>query len=93
MKMSARPIPIFVLFLVSAAMSGVLAQQQQPASQQPASPPPAGQPPAAQAPADQRPTERADQPIRTGINYVRVDAIVSQAEEVTDAVSTASDSA
>jgi VWFA-related protein len=75
--MSARPIPIFVLFLVSAVMSGALAQQQPPASQQPASPPPAGQPPAAQAPADQRPTERADQPIRTGINYVRVDVIVS----------------
>jgi VWFA-related protein len=76
MKMSARPIPVLALFLVSAAMSGALAQQQ-PASQQPASPPPAGQQPAAQAPAEQRPTERADQPIRTGINYVRVDVIVS----------------
>ncbi len=49
----------------------VHAQQQQPASPQPPAQPPAGQQPAEQ------PAERAQQPIRTGINFVRVDVIVT----------------
>ncbi len=39
-------------------------------------PPPPGQPPSGQPPAQQDP-QRAQEPIRTGINYVRVDVIVT----------------
>jgi VWFA-related protein len=49
-----------------------------PAGQGPADPAqPAQQPPAGDAPAQQQPIERAQQPIRTGINFVRVDVIVT----------------
>src|SRR6266511_3459093 len=51
---------------------------QQPPPQQPAGQPPAAQPPAAQQPAGQPPPDQPQQPIyRTGINFVRVDVIVS----------------
>src|SRR6266511_5852449 len=56
--------------------------QQPPAQQPPPQPtagqPPAAQPPAAQQPAGQPPPDQPQQPIyRTGINFVRVDVIVS----------------
>lgn len=56
------------------------------AAQQPAPPQPAPQTPAAQRPDDQQPPPRAQQPIRTGINFVRVDVIVSdgKGQPVTD---------
>ena len=47
---------------------------QQPANQQPAAQPPAGQQP---PPAEQAQPERAAQPFRSGINFVRVDVIVT----------------
>ncbi len=88
MKISPRSTPLVLAILLFAAVSGGVAQRQtpspQPGSQQPASPQPAAKPPAAGA--DQQPIDRAQQPIRTGINYVRVDVIVSdkQGEPVMD---------
>jgi VWFA-related protein len=83
MRAQSRPV-IFVLGLsvvVAAGVVGHLQGQQAPAqpppsSQQPAGQPPAGQPPAGQPPAGQAP-DRAQQPIRTGINFVRVDVIIT----------------
>jgi VWFA-related protein len=56
----------------TAQQSGALGTQQPPAQQPPSQqPPPAQQPPAPQQP------DRAQQPIRSGINFVRVDVIVT----------------
>jgi VWFA-related protein len=64
MKMTARLAVPLVLLLTAAV---------RPAAQQP--PPP--QPPAQQQPQGQQQPERASQPIRSGINFVRVDVIVT----------------
>ena len=63
--------------LLAVFLSGGAAAQQAPppAEQKPA--PPAAQPPPAQPPADQTPERAQQPPIRTGINFVRVDVIVS----------------
>ena len=70
---------VFILGLLTSAPGAQQTAGQQPPEQQPAGgqaptqQPPAQQPPAAQ---DQQP-ERAPQPFRTGINFVRVDVIVT----------------
>ena len=46
-------------------------------AQDPAPPRPAGQQPPATPPADQEPVRAQQPPIRTGINFVRVDVIVT----------------
>jgi VWFA-related protein len=75
-------------WIASIAIGGtVLLAAQQPAPQQPAEQAPATQQPANQQPADQQQAERTQQPpIRTGINFVRVDVIVSdgKGQPVTD---------
>jgi len=65
------------LFLAAAPAAEQGAGARQPRSQT-GSPPPAQQPPAQQPPAGQpQEPERAQEPIRTGINYVTVDVIVT----------------
>jgi VWFA-related protein len=89
MRAYSRPIAILVV-LVAVLAAGRLAGSQQgsqpaqpqPATQKPetpppATPPPAGQPAPAQPAAGQAPERSQQPPIRTGINFVRVDVIVS----------------
>src|SRR5919106_988503 len=75
----------FVGVLAAVLAAGIIGQlpvhgrqdpTQQKPTEQPAGQQPASQPPATQPPADQTP-DRAQQPIRTGINFVRVDVIVT----------------
>ena len=83
MKISARA-AAGLLILVLSVVAGAA---QQPEPQPPAGQPPAGQPPAGQAPqepprpepppAQPQPDRAGQPPIRTGINFVRVDVIVS----------------
>jgi VWFA-related protein len=76
------PFAASVLALVTATAAAIVVpvradrsqSPQAPREQQPAQPPPAQQPPAQQT---QQEPDRAQQPIRTGINFVRVDVIVS----------------
>ena len=66
--------------LTLAALSGgLLAAQQQPAAPQPQ---PAQQPPAQQQPAAQTPTDQPPVTFRVEVNYVEVDAVVTDAEGV-----------
>jgi VWFA-related protein len=79
MTITARAVA--VLFAAGLSVTVPLAQQAQPPSQPPAQPPPTQPPPAQQPPTDpqqQPPTDPQQPPrIRTGINYVRVDVIVT----------------
>jgi VWFA-related protein len=82
MRAHSRPVA-FVVLLVAVMIFGVgsLAgspQESQPQGQQPAQPQPAGQqPPAPQPGGTQAPERSAQPPIRGGISFVRVDAIVT----------------
>src|SRR5262245_52401915 len=76
-------LPVFVsaiaaAVLVTAVPSARQSSGQQPQSQQPQSQPPATQPPAdPRANQQQQPQDPPQAPIRTGINFVRVDVIVT----------------
>ena len=77
MRAHSRTVTL-ALILVAAAAGGrhglsLNAQDPAPPPQQP----PAGQPPPATPPADQQPVRAQQPPIRSGINFVRVDVIVS----------------
>lgn len=69
--LKSASVAAFFLAMVLAAVAPAANQQQAPPAQPPpAQPPASGQPP-------QQEVERAQQPIRTGINYVTVDVIVT----------------
>jgi VWFA-related protein len=77
MSFRARFLLAVLLLVLPVAALSARVLDRAPAAQPPAGQPPAQQPPAQQPPAGQQPPERAQQPIRTGINFVRVDVIVS----------------
>src|SRR5437867_3009950 len=89
MSRSPRSIAAGIALLAVLAIRGSAQQppagqppaQSQPAQQPPAQQPPAQSQPAQQPPAQQPPAQPADQPqppvFRGGINFVRVDVIVS----------------
>ena len=75
MRAQSRPV-FLVLSLLAVMAAGATGRSQ--STQPPAQPQPAGQQPApATPPAGSPPPERAQQPIRTGVNFVRVDVIVT----------------
>src|SRR5687767_3123159 len=85
MRAHFRTLTLLLVVIVALAFGpGRRIEGQQPAPQQPATQEPAGQPPTGQQPpageqppAPQTPVRAQQPPIRTGINFVRVDVIVT----------------
>ena len=86
MRAEFRPVTLALVLIALAAFGPHHRLQGQqpppaepPAGQQPAPPPPAAgsQPPAEQPPSSETPVRAQQPPIRTGINFVRVDVIVT----------------
>src|SRR5262249_53423922 len=75
MKMPDRVVAALIAIGLPGGLAAVA--QQQPGQHPPAKHPPAQPPPAGQQPPAQQGNQQQPPTIRTGINYVRVDALVS----------------